>query len=86
VIPDKASEGSLTARAYHVGSFVLTLCSLNYLATPFLVLSLEKAHVYWSYWYYAPHFIALALYLAVPVLFKVRPAVPRRPARRRAAA
>ena len=39
VIPTKEAEKSFKASLYHVASFALTISSLNYLATPFLLLS-----------------------------------------------
>lgn len=48
---------------YHSSSTILTLCSLNYLAAPFVVLSLEKSFRYWSHLYFLPHIIAATLLL-----------------------
>ena len=47
-----------------------TITSLNYLATPFLVLSYAESMVYWGYWGFVPHGVAIALYILLPVVFK----------------
>ena len=39
------------------------MATLNYLAAPFVVLSLEKSIVYWSRLYFAPHIVAAVLLL-----------------------
>uniref|UniRef100_A0A7S0VR22 Uncharacterized protein n=1 Tax=Hemiselmis tepida TaxID=464990 RepID=A0A7S0VR22_9CRYP len=68
VIPSKEAEGGVPAQLYHFASTSVTMMSLNYLGHPFNVQSLDKAMVLWRYWGMAPHFIAITLFLAVPVL------------------
>ncbi|EKX44327.1 hypothetical protein GUITHDRAFT_109777 [Guillardia theta CCMP2712] len=57
VIPTKEAEKSLNATLYHISSSVL-------------LLTFQKSINYWSYWYFAPHVVALLLYIAVPIVFK----------------
>jgi len=53
----------VAAVLYHTSSTVLTLVSLNYLAAPFVVLSLEKSIAYWTRLYFLPHIVATVLLL-----------------------
>jgi len=54
-------DNAVVAFLYHTASTILTICSLNYLAVPFVVLSLEKSFQYWSRLYFIPHIVAIAL-------------------------
>lgn len=72
IIPTKEAEKSVTAYVYHACSLSLTVTSLNYLATPFLLLSAEKSIQYWMYWGFVPHIISLALYVLLPIVFAVK--------------
>jgi hypothetical protein len=74
VIPNEAAEKSVTAYVYHACSLCLTVTSLNYLATPFLLLSADKSLQYWRHWGFAPHGIALGLYILLPIIFAPRKA------------
>jgi lysophospholipid acyltransferase len=77
-IPNEKADKTLLAQFYHFGSWFITLSSLNYCAVPFVALSFDESIGYWIYWRFAPHFLALALYLLVPIIFKS----PSRPAKK----
>ena len=70
IIPNEKAEKTVLAQLYHFGSWFITISSLNYCAVPFVVLSFEQAIRFWIYWRFAPHLIALALYLLVPIVLK----------------
>jgi len=74
VIPSKDAEQSVSAYVYHFCSLLLTMVSLNYLATPFLLLSAGPSLQYWRHWGFLPHGTAFALYIATPVLFPLQQA------------
>jgi len=76
VIPTKEAEKSVTAYLYHACSLTLTVTSLNYLATPFLLLSAAESLQYWGHWYFAPHVIVAALFVGLPIVF-----APKKPAK-----
>jgi hypothetical protein len=78
-IPNEKAERSPLAQFYHLGSWFITIASLNYCAVPFMVLSFERAIVYWVYWRFLPHFISAALFLLVPIVLK---APKREPAKK----
>ncbi len=72
-IPNEKGEKSLLANFYHFGSWFLTTTSFNYCAVPFTALSFERSIAFWMYWRFIPHFIAVGLFLLVPIVLKSPP-------------